>query len=67
MWGAFSPQTGVDTPIGAPKLELFSQRIWERAKQLGVDPKLLRDQVLRGEQHAELAPNEQMGGLAAIG
>ena len=52
MWGLFSPQTGVDTPIGAPKLELLAQRIWERAQQLGVDPKKLRDDVLRGKAHA---------------
>jgi hypothetical protein len=64
MWGTFSPQTGVDTPIGAPKLELFSQRIWERAKQLGVPPEVLRDQVLRGQQHAMLDPSQVMGGLA---
>jgi hypothetical protein len=51
-WGVFSPQTGVTSPIGAPKLELFSQRIMERAKQLGVDPKVLLEQVLRGQQHA---------------
>jgi hypothetical protein len=55
MWGLFSPQTGVDTPIGAPKLELLAQRIWERAHQLGVDPRLLRDQVLQGQQHAVYA------------
>jgi len=60
-WGVFSPQTGVTSPIGAPKLELFSQRIWERAQQLGIDPKMLRDMVLRGEQHAQLQPTGAMG------
>jgi hypothetical protein len=54
MWGAFSPQTGVRTPIGAPKLELISQRIWERAHDLGIDPKKLRDMVLTGKGHAAL-------------
>jgi hypothetical protein len=62
-WGAYAPQTGVKTPIGAGKLELLSQRIWERAQKLGVDPKTLRDQVLRGEQHSEL--QDGMGRLAA--
>lgn len=52
MWGTFAPQTGVDTPIGAPKLELISQAIWERAKRLGIDPKRLRDDVLLGKDHA---------------
>jgi len=52
MWGTFAPQTGVETAIGAPKLELISQAIWERAKRLGIDPKKLRDDVLLGKEHA---------------
>ena len=65
-WGTYAPQTGVKTPIGAGKLELFSQRIWERAQKLGVDPHWLRDQVLLGQQHAELEDdNRGMGSLAA--
>jgi hypothetical protein len=64
-WGAYAPQTGVKTPIGAGKLELQSQRIWERAKKLGVDPGWLRDKVLTGEQHSELEnDNRGMGSLA---
>ena len=50
----FAPQTGVDTPIGAPKLELLAQRIWERAQKLGIDPKQLRDDVLTGEARTQL-------------
>jgi len=69
MWGTYAPQTGVDTKIGAGKLELIAQNIWERAKKLGIDPKVLRDQVLRGKNHATwLAPGAgvaTMGGLAA--
>jgi hypothetical protein len=54
------------TPIGAGKLELLSQRIWERAKKLGIDPRVLRDQVLMGQQHSELEDyNGGMGSLAA--
>ena len=51
-WGLFSPQTGVNTPIGAPKLELLAQQIDQRARALGVDPKPLRDAVLTGSAHA---------------
>jgi len=69
QWGLYAPQTGVDTPIGAPKLELLSQMIWERAKKLGIDPAVLRDQVLQGKNHAAwLVPGAGagvMGGLAA--
>lgn len=56
MWGLYSPQTGVDTPIGAPKLELLAKRINERAQKLGVDPAALRDQVLMGQAHAVNGP-----------
>ena len=52
QWGVYAPQTGVDTAVGAPKLELLSQMVWERAKRLGIDPKALRDQVLLGKEHA---------------
>jgi hypothetical protein len=31
----------------------MAQRIWERAKQLGVDPKVMRDYVLTGAAHME--------------
>jgi hypothetical protein len=67
MWGAYAPQTGVKTTIGAPKLELIAQRIWERAKQLGVDPRQLRDDVLQGKAHATWllgGAGAAMGGLA---
>jgi hypothetical protein len=65
-WGVFSPITGVDTPIGAPKLELIAKSIWERAKQLGVDPHMFRDRVLLGKEHAQLEDDgsRRMGGLA---
>jgi hypothetical protein len=63
-WGTFAPQTGVRTGIGAGKLELIAQNVWERAKKLGIDPKALLDQVLRGENHATwLVP----GAGAAVG
>jgi hypothetical protein len=73
MWGTFAPQTGVETAIGAPKLELISQAIWERAQRLGIDPKKLRDDVLLGKEHAiglltagglGTAAASKMGGLA---
>ena len=66
QWGLYAPQTGVDTPIGAGKLELLARRIWERAQRLGVDPRWLRDQVLLGKEHA-LWPLILGGGAAAGG
>jgi hypothetical protein len=49
-WGAFSPQTGVTTPIGAPKLELISKQIGQTAQRLGVSPQTARDLVLTGKE-----------------
>jgi hypothetical protein len=69
QWGTFAHATGVDTPIGATKLELLAQRIWERAQKLGIDPKKLRDDVLTGKAHATwltgaIATPLAMGALA---
>ena len=51
-WGAFSPQTGVESPIGAPKLEMLSMKIMEAAKRLNVSPEQARDLILKGEAYA---------------
>lgn len=48
-WGTFSPQTGVDTAIGAPKLEIISDLIAEKAQATGMQPEKLRDLYLTGE------------------
>ena len=63
--GCFRPQTGVDTPIGAPKLELLSQAIWERAQRLGVDLMKPRDDVALGRGHAVLP--FMVGGGSVLG
>jgi hypothetical protein len=65
QWGLYGPQTGVKTTVGAPKLELLSQLIWERAHRLGIDPAKLRDDVLTGKGHATwLLPAIAAGGFA---
>lgn len=62
QWGLYAPQTNVDTAVGAPKLELLSQSIWERAQRLGIDPYKLRDDVLTGKDHATwLLPGAGLG------
>jgi hypothetical protein len=61
-WGAFSPQTGVESPIGAPKLELLSIKIMEAANRYGVSPEQARDMILKGEGYAGKAA----GGLIAL-
>ncbi len=48
-WGLYSPRTGVDTPIGAPKLELMSDLIEAAAKERGISPADMRDMYLLGD------------------
>lgn len=52
VWGAGSNATGVTSPIGAPKLELLSQRIMDTSRRLGVSPEQARDMVIMGKTHA---------------
>jgi hypothetical protein len=61
-WGAFSPQTGVTSPIGAPKLELLAQKIMETSSRMGVSPETARDMVLTGKTYA----GKKAGGLATL-
>lgn len=62
-WGAFSGETGVDTPVGAPKLELVARAIMRRAKELGVDPKVVRDAYLTGRERLAVP----LGGVGGAG
>jgi hypothetical protein len=57
----------VRTFLGVPKLELLAQRIWERVKERGWDPKVLRDYVLSGGAHAGLAAGIIAPGLMRQG
>ena len=51
-WGAFAPQTGVESPIGSPKLELWANKIIDSANKLGIPPEVMRDQILLGKDYA---------------
>ena len=51
-WGLFSPQTGVTTPIGKPKLEMIADKIMETADRLKISPEDARDLVLTGKTYA---------------
>lgn len=48
-WGLFSPQTGVTTPIGAPKLELLSDQAVMAAMRLGISPEDALSMYIRGQ------------------
>ena len=60
-WGTFAPQTGVDTPIGAGKLELLAKNIMMTARRLGVSPEIARDMVLMGKTYAGKAEGGSVG------
>ena len=70
LWGTMSPQTGVTTPIGAPKLELISRKIMETAHRLGISPESARDMVLRGQTYAGKAEGGKVkmaeGGMVGL-
>jgi len=62
-WGLFSPQTGVTTPIGKPKLEMISDKIMETATRLNISPEDARDLVLTGKTYA----GKKKGGKVSLG
>jgi hypothetical protein len=62
-WGLFSPQTGVTTPIGKPKLEMISDKIMETARRLNISPEEARDLVLMGKTYAGKAGGGAIKGL----
>ena len=55
LWGTASKATGVQTPVGQSKLELFADKIAGRARQLGVDPSAMRDYILVGGDLTKLS------------
>jgi hypothetical protein len=52
QWGALSHETGVYTPVGAPKLELFAQQVRKAAARLGVSPQEALSMIIKGIAHA---------------
>jgi hypothetical protein len=65
LWGALAPQTGVETAIGQPKLEILSDLIEKTSKRLGIPIEKARDMVLMGQAQAGRADPYMLGGLAA--
>lgn len=65
IWGAGSNATGVDSPIGAPKLELLAMQIMKASKRLGISPEEARDMVIRRQTYAGKALPGYLGGLGA--
>ena len=51
-WGLFAPQTGVQTAVGAPKLELIANALMDTARRLDVSPEKAMEMVIKGEAYA---------------
>jgi hypothetical protein len=47
QWGALSKETGVESPIGAPKLEIWADKIAEAAKKEGIAPKAMWERIVK--------------------
>jgi hypothetical protein len=56
IWGALGPQTGVETDIGAPKLEILANMIAFRAKERGISIEQARDEILMGKDYLSVPP-----------
>ena len=66
-WGTFGHATGVDTAIGAPKLELLADNITRRARERGIEPSVMRDLVLLGGRVGKAAaPSAALLGASSI-
>lgn len=64
LWGSTSRATGVDTPIGQPKLEMISDKIMRTARETGKSPEVVRDAWLMGQM--PLYANQARAGAPAI-
>lgn len=64
IWGAGSRATGVESPVGAPKLELLARQIGRASERMGVSPETARDLIIRGEAHAGKISPEVAAALA---
>lgn len=66
-WGTFSPQTGVTTPIGAPKLELLADQAVLAGQRLGIPPEDALRLFIMGEGRlGKKEGGSVRGGLAAL-
>jgi hypothetical protein len=64
LWTVLGPQTGVESALGAPKLEILSTKIMKAADRLGISPEAARDLVLSGKAGAGLLAGGVLGGSA---
>ena len=52
LWTVLGPQTGVQSQLGAPKLEILTKQIMEAAQRLRISPEKARDMILQGKAGA---------------
>jgi hypothetical protein len=61
IWTILGPQTGVESALGAPKLEMLSTKIMRAAHRLGISPEAARDLVLSGKAGAGVLAGGVLG------
>jgi hypothetical protein len=66
-WGTFGPQTGVQTAVGQPKLELMADAIAKTAHKTGMPIEKVRDMYLMGDMPIGNADIGLLGGMAGAG
>jgi hypothetical protein len=47
QWAAFSKETGVESPIGAPKIEIWANEIAKAADRAGISPKEMWTRIVK--------------------
>ena len=67
QWAAFSPQTGVETVVGAPKLELLAGSIKQAAEKAGIPATTMRDDVAAGRRNLGFIRPSTAAGLGVAG
>lgn len=67
QWGLLGPQTGVDTALGAPKLELLAQQIAKTASRQGITPEEALSRLIRKKGQAGQADTAALAAIAAAG
>src|SRR5215510_9857293 len=67
-WAMYGPQTGVDTPLGAPKLELLAKHIVENvAPRWGISPERALALFMKGKIYDWSSFAAPLGAAGALG
>jgi hypothetical protein len=65
-WTAWGPAVGVETELGAPKLELMAKQIMRRSRETGKTPQRVLKEGLAGKEHWMLPLGGAIGGAGLL-